>query len=74
MPIIFNGLEEVPQKRFEGLIKGKIKVWNKLYDKGIFDEKSFVLSFNSFLGHISHANTYNLKCKVIGEIDYLDIK
>ena len=55
-------------------IKGKIKVWNKLYDKGIFDEKSFVLSFNSFLGHISHANTYNLKCKVISEIDYLNIK
>ena len=46
----------------------KIKVWNKLFDKGILDNKKFILSFNSFLGHISHDNTYNLKCKVISEI------
>lgn len=26
LPIIFNGLEEVPQKKFEGLVKGKINV------------------------------------------------
>ena len=50
----------------------KIKVWNKLYDKGVLDNKKFILSFNSFLGHISHANTYNLKCKVISEIKFLN--
>jgi len=62
------------RKRCIKKIKGKIKVWNKLYDKGVLDNKKFILSFNSFLGHISHANTYNLKCKVISEIDYLNIK
>lgn len=60
------------RKRCIKRIKGKIKVWNKLYDKGVLDNKKFILSFNSFLGHISHANTYNLKCKVINEINFLN--
>jgi len=62
------------RKRCKNKIKRKIKIWNNFYRLGILDEKSFELSFNSFLGHISHANTYNLKCKVISEIDYLNLK
>lgn len=60
------------RKRCIKKIKGKIKVWNYLYEKNLFDEKHFILSFNSFLGHISHANTYYLKCKLIKDIKYLN--
>jgi len=38
------------RKRCIREIKEKIKVWNKLYDKGILDNKKFILLFNSFLG------------------------
>ncbi len=49
----------------------KIKIWNNLYEKGILDYKKFSFSFNSFLGHITHADSYNLKNKIIDKIIFL---
>ena len=62
------------RKRCKNKIKRKIKIWNNFYRLGILNEKNFVLSFNSFLGHMSHANTYNFKCKIISEISCLNQK
>ena len=59
------------RKRSIKKIKKKIKIWNCLYELGGLDNKKFVLSFNSWLGHISHANSYNLKNKVLKSIKFV---
>ena len=58
------------RKRCIKKIKKRIKVWNHLYEFGLLDKKKFILSYNSFLGHISHANSYNLKNKIISLITF----
>lgn len=45
-------------------IKKKIKNWDKLNKEGKLDRKHIVLSFNSWLGHVKHANSYNLVKKI----------
>lgn len=42
-------------------MKRKITKWNKLYKEGKIDLKKVQSSYNSWLGHISHTNSYNLK-------------
>jgi RNA-directed DNA polymerase len=49
-------------------IKKKIVIWNKLYQDKKLDRKDFVLSFNSWLGHIKHSNSYNLKKEIQNKI------
>lgn len=43
------------------MIRKKIKLWRKYYNKGILDKKKMVLSFNSWVNHIRQANSYNLE-------------
>lgn len=38
----------------------RIKKWKRLKKKGVLDYKIVTLSFNSWLSHIKHANSYNL--------------
>ncbi len=49
------------RKRSKNKIKKKINRWNKLYDENKLIKRDFVLSFNSWLGHIKHANSYTLQ-------------
>lgn len=49
------------RKRSKNKIKKKINRWNKLYDENKLIKRDFVLSFNSWFGHIKHANSYTLQ-------------
>jgi len=48
------------RKRSKRNIRKKIKKWNKDYENGTLDFEQMRTSWNSWLGHISHANCYNL--------------
>lgn len=60
------------RKRCIKKIKRKIRKWNKTYANNTFDYKKFELSFNSFKGHIKHANSYNLYNRLLVKIDFVD--
>jgi hypothetical protein len=49
------------RKRSKNKIKKKINRWNKLYDENKLIKRDFVLSFNSWLGHVKHANSHTLQ-------------
>lgn len=55
-------------------IKKKIKFWNKQYINNELNIKYIIQSLNSWFGHISHANSYNLKEKVISKCNFLYTK
>ena len=42
-------------------IKKRIKKWKKDKNMGCLDMKKMILSYNSWLSHISHANSYHFK-------------
>lgn len=48
------------RKRSIKKMKKNVRKWNK----GENDGKDILLSYNSWLGHISHGNSYNLKLKI----------
>jgi hypothetical protein len=50
----------------------QVKIWNRLYDDNKLDYNKYILSFNSWLGHIKHANSYNLKEKVMKKIKFIE--
>lgn len=56
------------RKRFKRKMKKTIKKWNKLYHDNKINMKKMELSYNSFLAHASHANSYNYICKIKDEI------
>ena len=45
-------------KKFKNKLYKKVKIWNKLYDNGLLDSKKFILSYNSYKGHMKHSNSY----------------
>ncbi len=52
-------------------IKRKIAIWNKLYYIGKLTKEDYLLSFNSWLGHIKHADSYNLKISMIERMKFI---
>ena len=68
--IIYEDYIKVRKRSIKKMNK-KIKIWNKLYKEEKLNKKKFILSFNSWLGYIKHANSYNLKIKFINKIDFL---
>lgn len=56
------------RKRCIKKIKRKVRKWNKLALSGNLDEHKFLLCFNSFKGHIGHANSYNLYRKIVNSL------
>lgn len=52
-------------------IKSNVKKWNKLWKKNKLDFKETSLSLNSWLGHASHCNSYNLRQKIINRCEFL---
>jgi len=51
-------------------MKKKIKIWNKQYDENKLDIEKMRLSMGSWLGHVKHANSYNMANKYINKIKY----
>ena len=54
--------------RIKKNIYKKIKVWNYLYNNDNIDIKKFILSYNSYVGHIKHASSYYFKCNMDNKI------
>lgn len=51
-------------------IIGKVKKWNNLYKNNVLDIESCTQSLNSWLGHVSHCNSYHLTQKVFNKCDF----
>ena len=60
------------RKRSKMAMRKKIKKWNKKYQEGVLDMEKVLQSWNSWLGHISHANTYHLMEKYKDKMDFLE--
>ena len=58
------------RKRCVKRIKNKIKNWNHKYYNDDIDYHHLLLCFNSFKGHISHANSYHLLNKMINKFNF----
>ncbi len=52
-------------------IKNKVKKWNKEYHNNCIDYKYALQSINSWLGHSSFCNCYNLQNKILNSCDFL---
>lgn len=52
-------------------IKNKVKYWNKLYAKNKLDMAKAMQSFNSWLGHSSHCNSYKLQNRIINKCNFI---
>lgn len=52
-------------------IKKNMKLWKKLSANNKLDKTKMSLSLNSWLGHVKHANSYNLVEKYLSKIGYL---
>jgi len=61
------------RKRSKDAMRKKIKHWNKEYKNNTLDIESVQKSWNSWLGHISHANTYNLMNRYKDKMDFKDL-
>ena len=51
-------------------IKKKIKKWNREYDNNELNVNKLILSFNSWIGYSSYANSYNIINKYRNKIKY----
>lgn len=52
------------RKRFKNKFNRNIKLWKKLKENNRLYETRFLLSYNSFLGHASHSDSYNYIKKI----------
>lgn len=52
-------------------MKKMIKGWNKRYYANDLKRLDYLLSFNSWLGHLQHADGYNLKEEMIGRMIFI---
>lgn len=52
-------------------IKRNIKNWNKLWENNKINFKKVLASLNSWSGHISHCNSYRLKCSIYNKCEFI---
>ena len=52
-------------------IKRKVKSWNKKYHNNTLDLEKTMQSLNSWLGHSSHCNSYQLQQKILNKCEFL---
>ena len=52
-------------------IKKNIKKWNHLYQKNRLNIENAMQSFNSWVGHSSHCNSFKLQQKMIKNCDFI---
>jgi len=57
------------RNRSKKMIRNKIKYWNKMNELNKLDLLSIKLSLNSWLGHVRHADSYNLVNRYLNRID-----
>ena len=62
------------RNRSKSKIKKNIKEWNKQYKLNNLDILKLILSFNSWKGHIKHANTYNLLNKYTNKLLFCQLQ
>ena len=62
------------RNRSKKKIKNNIKIWKKLYINNKINYKKMELSFNSWLGHARHANSFNLINKVYDSLKMIITK
>jgi len=60
------------RKGSKNKIKKNVSKWNDLYDNGKLSRKDFILSFNSWIGHVKHANSYTLQNRIKNSIKFFD--
>ncbi|MCI8568143.1 MAG: RNA-directed DNA polymerase, partial [Bacilli bacterium] len=61
------------RKRSKRNMLKKIKQWNKEYQNNTLDLKIVQESWNSWLGHINHANCYNLMKRYREKFEFQDL-
>ncbi len=61
------------RKRSKDKIRRRIRKWNKDYRAGILNLKEVEETWNAWLGHISHANCYNLMLRYRDLMEFKDI-
>ena len=52
-------------------IKRNIKKWNKSFRANTLDLEKTMRRLNSWVGHSSHSNSYNLQQKVLNKCEFL---
>ncbi len=52
-------------------IKNKIRKWNQLYESNSLNTFFAIQSLNSWLGHASHCNSYDLRKKMLNKCHFL---
>ena len=52
-------------------IKNKVKKWNKDFSNGTLNISYAMQSINSWLGHCSHCNSYNLQQKILNKCNFI---
>lgn len=52
-------------------IKRNVKSWNRLYSKNKLNISNTMQSINSWIGHSSHCNSYNLQNKILNNCNFL---
>ena len=52
-------------------IKANVKKWNKQYKNKTLNIAQTMQSLNSWVGHVSHCNSYKLKNKILNSCDFL---
>lgn len=60
------------RKRCIKKIKKKVKKWNYYHNESNLDTNKVLMQWNSFKGHIMHANSYNLKRKIFEKMNFKD--
>lgn len=63
----------VRQRSLKGM-QSRLKWWVKLKNKGELKKEHWFLSYQSWLGHVGHADTYNLRLKVNNQLKALGIR
>ena len=61
------------RRRSKMAMRKRIKKWNIAYKNGTLDYQKVSQSWNSWLGHISHANTFNLMQKYKEKMLFKDL-
>lgn len=60
------------RKRSKDGMRKKIKKWKREYESGAISIKHIQTSWNSWLGHIHHANCYQLMKRYKEKLSFLD--
>ncbi len=61
------------RKRSKDKMRRRIRKWNKDYRAGVLNLKEVEQSWNAWLGHIKHANTYTLQNRYFDLMEFKDI-